>query len=147
MAVGKPEMPGFHVEYREMRLFKRPMVLTEHVRTQEIAVAVAQIGSIGRAGPMLPLGQRFKARPLTTPLGPLPQDWTIKRWVISTACRLRRRYGRADSEWLAGKFYGTNALGLHRWSEENQMGSTLYLAHLTTAILKGRGRWLGQIIT
>lgn len=137
--VSQLEMAPFHVEHKELRLFKRPMVVTEHVRTQERAVAEALLVEPGRPKPT-------RIAHLTTPLGANPLPWSLKRWLIYLAIATLRWFERGTGIWLVGKAYGTNHLGLRRWAEENQMMPLLYVETLASAILKGRGKWLGPII-
>lgn len=147
VAVSKPEMPGFHVEHKELRLYKRPMAVTEHVRAQEREVAerlIADAGDFARYGGVAP--RPVAAKIVTTPLGSMSLPWSLRRWLIYLAMDALRGLDRATPAWLVRKFYRTTQLGLDRWAEENRMPTLLYLETLAGAAHKGRGRWLGPIV-
>lgn len=121
-----------------LTLYKRPMALTEHIRVSERGVAIEQRDN--------PMGGARTARPLTSPRGAMPGKRTVRELWLFGRVWLSRAFGWPNSQRLVEKWLRVNAVGLRRWSDENSVTVSQYVALHTEAILRGKGRWPGQII-
>ena len=140
-----PHMPSDHpavIMCREMRLYQRPLVITERVRAGEHAVAIAAVAAAGRGRPQ---DAPQVARAITSPLGPMPVWWTLRGWWIYLMIRWNLWRGKPVARWVK-RALKTDDVGLRRWADENSMPVPMYVQEHVKALIEGRGRWPGQLV-